>query len=193
MRWPIDDIGLEAWFWEYEATIGRSPVTLPTACLAMTGAMRLSDPVEHTPFAVVPGPGVPFVVPRILHSPEVRAVIAEVPVGAHTGWAISYFGPEPEKTKLVNLWGTNTNPVYRNGIEVGWDWDVPDVSLYDFALTGYLRSGVLLWITPSDESATLREGVDDCPFVDLPGERRIAVVANGVAEHHSAFRGHRAG
>ena len=146
----------------------------------MTGAMRLVDPVEHPPFAVVPGPGV-------------RAVIAEVPVGAHTGWAISYFGPKPKNIRLVNLWGTNTYPVYRNGAWTGWDPDLSTVSQYDFELTGWLRSGALLWIAPGDESATLREGPDGCPFVDLPGERRIAVIANSEVRRLAAFAGHGAG
>jgi len=190
VHWPIETAGLGGWFWRYLNAVRREPGSLPPTWLAMTGAMRLADPVEHPPFAVVPGPGVPFVVPRILTSPGVRAVIAEVPVGAHIGWTISYFGPQPENVKLVNLWGTNTYPVYEDGEWSGWDWDLPAVSQYDFDLTGYLSSGALLWIAPGDDSATLREGMDDCPFVDLPGERRLAVVANGVVKHRSTFAGH---
>ncbi|MFI9586820.1 hypothetical protein ACIHCQ_34470 [Streptomyces sp. NPDC052236] len=193
VRWPIDTVGLDSWFWEYLNPARRPPDVLPPTWLAMTGAMRLSDPVEHPPFAVVPGPEVPFVVPRILNSPGVRAVLGEVPVGRHTGWAISYFGPPPENVELVNLWGSNTYPVYEDGAENGWDWDVPRVSQYDFELTDWLRSGALLWIAPGDESATLREGPDGCPYVDLPGRRTITVIANGVVTHVAEFAGHGAG
>ncbi|WP_406631346.1 hypothetical protein [Amycolatopsis sp. WGS_07] len=193
VRWPIDTAGLDGWFWDYLAAIRRSPESLPPTWLAMTGAMRLAEPVETAPFAAVPGPGAPFVVPRILGSPGVRAVLAEVPVGAHTGWTISYFGPEPEDVRLVNLWGANTYPVYRDGVWQGWDWDRPAVSQYDFDLAGWLRSGALLWIAPGDESATLREGADDCPFTDLPGEHRIAVVTDGRVKRLSSFAGHGAG
>jgi hypothetical protein len=193
VRWPIDTMGLDAWFWDYLTPVRRTAQPLPHAWIAMAGAMRLADPVEHPPFAVVPGPDVPFVVPRILNADGVRAVIAEVPVGAHTGWAVSYFGPSPENVPLVNVWGANTYPVFEDGVWTGWDWDRPRVSQYDFALSEWLRSGKLLWIEPGDDSATLREGPDGCPFVDLPGQRRITVIRNGVVQHIGAFAGHGAG
>lgn len=193
VRWPIDTLGLDSWFWEYESTIRRTPSSRPPTWLAMTGAMRLADPVEHPPFTVVPGPEVPFVVPRILRSPGVQAVIAEVRVGAHTGWTISYFGPEPDNVPLVNLWGTNKYPVYRPGEQSGWASEHPKVSEYDFKLTPWLRSGALLWIAPGDEAATLREGPAGCPFVDLPGRRKIAIVANGKIRHVKSLEGPRPG
>ncbi|MFL6125999.1 hypothetical protein [Actinophytocola sp.] len=171
VRWRIDTFGLDGWFWEYNTAIRRLPERLPGAWLAMTGAMRLAEPIEHTPYVVNPGPGVPFVVPRILDNPDIRAVIAEVPVGIHTGWAISYFGPKPP-VRLVNTWGKASYPVFRNAIRGGWDADSPIMSDYDFALTKWLRSGALLWIIPGDESATLREGSSGCPFVALPGSER---------------------
>jgi hypothetical protein len=105
VRWPIDTLGLDGWFWEYQYGARRWPRPVPRKWIGMTGAMRLADRVEYSPEIVIPGPGVPFVVPRLLREPAVRAVIAEVPVGAHTGWAITYFGRAPEDTALVNLWG----------------------------------------------------------------------------------------
>jgi hypothetical protein len=182
VRWPIDTTGLDTWFWNYRAAVQHVPESPPRSWLAMTGAMRLVEPVEQPPFVVMPGPDVPFVVPRVLDSPGVRAVIAEVPVGRHTGWAITYFGPVPE-VKLVNLWGSDDLLVYRDGEWTGWDRELPDASQYDFDLSGWLRSGKLLWLSPSDESATLRSGTDGCPFVDLPGRRLLTVVANGVVDH----------
>lgn len=193
VRWPIDVFGLDGRFWDYVNSIRRPPEALPPGWLAMTGALRPADELEHPPFAVVPGPDVPFVVPRILDNPGVRAVIAEVRVGGHTGWAISYFGPKPEGVPLVNLWGANTYPVYRDGVNRGWAWDRPRVSQYDFGLAPWLRAGKVLWLEPGDESLTLREGLEGCPFVGLDGRRLITVIANGVIEHVSAFAGHGAG
>jgi hypothetical protein len=182
VRWRIDTFGLDGWLWEYTCTTGPLPERLPRAWLAMTGAMRLPKRVERTPYVVNPGPGVPFVVPRLLDGTGVRAVIAEVPVGDHTGWAISYFGPRPP-VRLVNTWGRSAYPVFRDGVRGGWDADSPSMSEYDFALTKWLRSGALLWIAPGDESATLREGRRGCPFVALPGPRTVPLVLNGKVEY----------
>lgn len=193
VRWPIDVFGLDGRFWDYEKPIRRPSSSRPPEWLAMTGAMRLADPVEHPRFPVVPGPDVPFVVPRILAAPEVRAVLAEVPVGAHTGWTISYFGPLPQDTRLVNLWGSNKYLIYQGDGPGGWDWAIPRVADYDFELEPWLRSGKLLWLAPGDESATLREGPSGCPFVNLPGRRRITLIRNGLVQHLAAFAGHGAG
>jgi hypothetical protein len=183
VRWPIDTAGLDGWFWRYEGPVRRPPTSRPPRWLAMTGAMRLAEPVEYTPDVVIPGPGVPFVVPRILNGPDVRAVIAQVPVGAHTGWPISYFGPRPRDTVLVNLWGTDTHMAYDDGTWRGWSHAFERASDYDFELGGWLDSGKLLWIAPGDDSATLREGRDGCPYLDLPGERRIANVWRGEVRY----------
>jgi hypothetical protein len=187
VQWPIDTLGLHAWFWDYLTPVRRTVEPLPPDWIAMTGAMRLADPVEHPSFTVVPGPDVPFVVPRILEADGVRAVIAEVPVGAHTGWAITYFGQPPDDVTLVNVWGTNTYPVFEDGEWIGWDYDIPTVEDDDFDLTPWLRSGKLLWLAPGDESATLHDGPDGCPFVDLPGQRRITVISNGKVQHVSSL------
>jgi hypothetical protein len=132
----------------------------------------------------VPGPGVPFVVPRILGAaPEVRAVIAQVPVGAHTGWAVSYFGRPRAGTPLVNLWGASAYPVVEGGAWTGWERERSGVSRYDFDLTPWVGTGALLWIAPGDESATLRTGVDGCPYLDLPGPRQLAIVERGEVRY----------
>ncbi|BCB76098.1 hypothetical protein GCM10022251_56710 [Phytohabitans flavus] len=182
--WPIDTAGLDGWFWEYPSGARRHPRTRPPTWVAMTGAMRLAEPVEYTPFPVVPGPGAPFVVPRILGSaPEVRAVIAEVAVGRHTGWAISYFGRPAAGTRLVNLWGGDSYPVVEDGLWTGWERERSGVERYDFDLEPWIGTGALLWITPGDESATLRQGVDKCPYLDLPGPRGLGVVGYGQVRY----------
>lgn len=187
VRWRIDMGGLDGWYWRYEAAERADPEPMPAGWLAMNGAMRLVEPVEHTNFQVVPGPGVPYVVPRLLEVPGVRAVLSQVPVGRHTGWAITYFGSNPGNVELVNTWGSDTYYVYDEaGAWLGWHQSIEHVSDYAFELDPWLRSGRLLWIAPGDESAALREGVDGCPYLDLPGPRRIAYVQGGEVEYGSA-------
>jgi hypothetical protein len=189
VRWPIDTAGLDGWFWDYDTSTRRPPKDRPRRWLAMTGAMRLTEPVEYASHQAVPGPGVPFVVPRILQHSGIRAVITQVPVGVHTGWAISYFGPLPTDIGLVNLWGTDTYPVYDDeGNRLGWDRAFNTVSDYDFELGDWLRSGKLLWIAPGDDSGALREGVDGCPYVNLAGPRKIAIVEDGKVRYFDVDR-----
>ncbi len=187
VRWRIDTAGLDGWFWRHEASEREDPDPMPGGWLAMNGAMRLAEPVEFTSFQAIPGPGVPFVVPRLLDVPRVRAVITEVPVGRHTGWAITYFGTNPDAVELVNTWGSDTHYVYdAAGTWLGWNMSLEHVSDYDFELERWLRSGRLLWIAPGDDSATLRQGVDGCPYLDLPGPRQIAYVQFGEVEYASS-------
>jgi hypothetical protein len=180
VRLKIDTGGLDGWYWRYDAAERQHPEPMPADWVAMNGAMRLAEPVENTPFQVVPGPGVPFVVPRLLRKKKARAVVAELRVGAHTGWAITYFGSKESDVELVNEWGSTRHDVYDdNGAWRGWDESIERLSDYDFDLERWLRSGRLLWISPDDESAALREGSDGCPYLDLPGERRFAYVQHG--------------
>lgn len=181
LRWFMDPWGLDGWAWEY-SVVGKQPPDRPPLWLCTNGAMRLTPPLEDTVQMVRPGPGVPYVVPRILRCSGVRAVISQVPVGAHTGWVISYFGPKPDGVTLVNNWGKHEYYVYDDtGKWLGWNSDEKDqrIGQYDFELTPWLRSGKLLWVVPGDESMTLREGADDCPYVDLPGDRRCVDVWRG--------------
>jgi len=179
VTWAIDMVGLDGWYWSYRGPARRIPERVPSTWLTMTGALRLHDPVEVTPFLVRPGPGVPFVVPRILQATGVRAVLAQLPIGRHTGWPITYFGPRPVDTKLVNLWGSDGYQVYEDGEWRGWDETTPWVADYDFDLEPWLRSGKLLWIRPGDESMELRTGVEGCPYVGLDGVRDIPFIENG--------------
>jgi hypothetical protein len=185
VRWLIDTAGLDGWFWRYSGGARPWVRSRPDTWLAMPGAMRLTEPVEVTTYRVMPGPGVPYVVPRILAAPDARAVIAQLPVGAHTGWTISYFGRRPRPpVKLVNLWGKDDFPTWHGG-DWGWDADTETTGSYDFALRPWLASGKLLWLEPGDEQGTLREGLADCPYLDLPGPRTIATLQDGRVFRYS--------
>jgi hypothetical protein len=178
VRWPIDTVDLDGWFWEYDAPVRRPP-QWPRTWLAMAGALRIGGSVAPAPFLAKPGPEVPYVVPRLLEQPAVRAVIAELPIGPHTGLPITYFGPRPRGVSRVNLWGTNTYPVIDGGEWLGWD-EVPEWSPdNDYDLRPWLDSGKLLWIAPGDQTMTLRQGVHGCPYVGHTGNHEYALVEDG--------------
>lgn len=183
VRWPIDTVDLDGWFWDHDAPARRQPA-VPKKWLAMTGAMRLAETVAPAPFSCLPGPGAPFVVPRLLGEQGVLAVISQISVGAHTGWPITYFGPLPGDRGLENLWGTGGFPVFDDdGDFLGTGETPPWPPRYDFDLEPWLESGKLLWVAPGDESVVLREGADQCPYVGIEGPHGIAFVENGGVRH----------
>ncbi|WP_159850494.1 hypothetical protein [Nocardia sp. CY41] len=176
--YPIDVYDLDGWFWEYDAPIRRPP-TLPATWLAMTGAMRLGEPIPDTEHRRRPGPGVPYVIPRLLNCPDVRAVLTELAIGPHTGWVITYFGPLPTGVPLENTWGTSSYSVHQNGTWLGWDSHESPLAELDFALRPWLQANRLLWIAPNDHTATLRDSLTDCPYLGLEGPHHRASIVRG--------------
>jgi hypothetical protein len=165
--WFQVDIGsLDGWYWRYETAEPTLPEPMPVGWLAMNGAMRLVKPVEVTTFLVHPGPGVAFVIPNLMKARNVRAVVGEVPVDRHTGWAITYLRRGVERRPDAERLGSQFYLV-DNDLGVG-NVRIEQASDYGFEPERWLRSGRLLWIAPGDESATLPEGIDGCPYLDLP-------------------------
>ncbi len=185
VRWPIDVVDLDGWFWNYDAPARRTP-KVPAGWRMMNGAMRLAEQITAAPFAASPGPGAPFVVPRILEQPGIVAVISQVEVGAHTGWPITYFGPQPRNTAMENLWGAQSYPVFDDdGRFLGINEKVPRPSEWDFDLLPWLESGKLWWIAPGDSTMTPRGGSDGCPYLGIQGPRGIPYVENGQVRYAS--------
>lgn len=167
----IDPYGLDGLWWSFDGS-ARPIEELPPTFFALAGALKLGAPREDIPFLCKPGPEVPFVVPRVLRHPAVRAVITSLPVGAHTGFPIFYFAnPTPWDLERVDTWGTG---LYRFETLEGrpaWhasDWEPED---FDFDLARWMRAGKLFWIDPADPDASLRGSPEGCPFLEVQGRR----------------------
>ncbi len=170
----IDTYGIDGPWWNYQAAL-RPVEARPATLLAFTGALALREPVETTVHLVKPGPGAPYVLPRLLALDGVQAVVRAVAVGRHLGWTITYFAERrPPETQGANDWGMDC---YRVG--GGWDTVPEDFDARDFDLAPWIERGRLAWIAPGDESATLRREVAGCPYVGLAGERNIQRVQDG--------------
>lgn len=181
--WPIDIVDLDGWYWNWNNPIRRRKSRVPTDWLAMGGAMLLAEPITPMPFDFcMPGPDVPYVVPRLLDLPDTRAVLAQVPVGRHTGWTMTYFTTRrPRRFPLENLWGSQEYDVYDDaGHWRAWGEHPQNLLEYSFDLRPWLDSGKLLWTAPGDSGATLRSGAADCPYLDLPGQRRMQMITEGT-------------
>jgi hypothetical protein len=122
-------------------------------------------------------------VPRVLDTDGVRAVIAQVLVGLHLGWVVSYFGPRLPAVEGIGRWGGNWAPSLDGD---GVEYSRFSVTDNDYELASYLKSGKLLWVAPDDDTATLREGVDGCPYLGLDGPQEAAYITRGNARYPRA-------
>jgi hypothetical protein len=175
----IDLYGIDGYWWDYHNPI-RLLTFMPSTFLSFTGALGLSGPVEETAFLCSPGPGVPFVIPKLLSGEKVKAVIFSLKIGPHTGYPIVYFAnPGPQGIEPLNDWGTDHWKYCDLYGGLHWNESVDIEDEHDFNLDPYLRSGQLLWISPGDRTMTFRSGLVGCPYVDLKGERRIQRIQYG--------------
>jgi hypothetical protein len=182
MVYPFDSFGLDGLWWSYESPI-RPFQQPPPTFTALTGAVRLNLPVEKAPFLVIPGPGVPYVYPRLLKEGSIKAVILSLSVGRHTAFPIVYFAPEmPRGVRMPNLWGANRYQFFTADGQRRWydTWDsTPD---WDFHLRKWIDSGKLLWIAPDDPDMALHSEAAGCPYIGLPGERQEQRLYAGAVE-----------
>lgn len=164
----IDTYGLDGPWWNALAAL-RPVEARPPTLVAFTGALHLGDSVERTRHLAKPGPGVPYVLPRLMAVEGVRAVIRAVAVGGHLGWAVTYFAERyPAGAQRANDWGADHYPIGD-----GWDSVVEDTDPHDFDLAPWIERGRLAWIAPGDATLTPRTTVEGCPYLDLPGARAL--------------------
>jgi len=168
LRHSIDTFGLGGLWWDYESPC-RPTESVSSTFVGLTGALRTGGAIAYTPFLVKPGPSVPFVVPRILEAGAV-AVLSEVAIGVHTGFAVAYFAQTPLITTLFNEWGANSYRHYDRGVAQSWG-AASQADAMDFELAPWVDRKLLNWIAPGDASLELHQGIDGCPYLDLPGTR----------------------
>lgn len=168
---PIDTAGLDGMWWEYHAMSRSLPKGAPRTFFSLQGAMHLELPVEDTPFLVKPGPGVPFVLPRLLADSGMRAVVSTLEVGLHRAYPVVYFKQSGPPLDRPNEWGRNRFEVAGEGDKWSWGERFEDPDGYDYELEPWITRGQLLWIAPGDDTLTLRSTIDDCPYLRLAGPR----------------------
>jgi len=175
----IDTFGIDGLWWNNEVP-QRPQENLPKTYLAYTGALKTVQPIEKFSFMCCPGPEVPFVVPRLLQQPEIKAVIYSIKVGNHIAYSVFYFAqPMVYSVERINEWGTE-NYSYKNEAGDGY-WDSYDMLFedYDFDLAKWIEQGKLLWIKPEDSTMTLMNSVQNCPYVGLDGKKIISFIQDG--------------
>ncbi len=56
----------------------------------------------------------------------------------------------------------------------------------DFDLTQWVTRKLLNWIAPGDASLTLRQGIDGCPYLNLPGSHAVQRLQYGTVRTAAA-------
>lgn len=169
----IDCYGIDGLWWDCAYPARPREALLPTF-FCMDGALSLRGGcAENAPFLCRPGPDIPFVLPRLLQSDEIKAVLSCIKIGPHTAYPIVYFAdPIPEKEIPVSDWGAEFfwgEEIAALRLLTADRYSSPDPGEYDFELEPWIRAGKLLWIAPGDERLMLHGHVSRCPYLDLSG------------------------
>jgi len=153
----------------------------------LSGALTPGESFTVAPMMVLPGPDVPFVVTSLLQQSSMQVVVSSLKVGVHTAYPITYYS----ETKPVDLaypvaeWANNyavwvqENGRIQQGLNAHYSpapyqfWDE------DFELAPWIEGGQVYWIGPGDESLTLQQRTEGCPYLNLPGRRKRLVIHQG--------------
>jgi hypothetical protein len=175
----IDTVGLDApWWWD----VCPRQFPKPKGCghfKVFLGALDLHGrrPAEANIWAILPGPGAPYVIERLLSMDGMQAVLSTVPVGENdTGYLIVYFSSKHvAQTDLHQEWRRQTWTLYNESGEAVTKDMKNDP--WDFELGPWLDREKLLWIEAGDASLSLRKG-RPCPYEDLPGTRMKQIIGS---------------
>jgi hypothetical protein len=175
----LDIFGIDGLWWAYDYDYRPYVEPIPTF-FAWTGAMQLDGPIPSWSLKAMVGPSAPFVLPRILEHPHVRAVVSSVLIGEHIGFPIVYYAsPLPHDLERVDDWGHRFHSYLRPDGSPTSAHSVQDPNEQDFELGPWIEQGKLSWIEPGDLRLDVRSGLEHCPYLDLPGERRRRYVQEG--------------
>jgi hypothetical protein len=185
LEYPVDVEGLDGPWWEKGPLANYS---LPNGCehfRVLLGAIdfkSLQPSEAATNDDVYAGPGVPYVVPRMLNDiPSMKVVASMILIApGYTGYAMAYFSENPVHGSLLHQpWGREAYQVLNEkGEYEGW-FAANDI--IDFDLQSWVDKGALLWINPGDAALTLQSR-PPCPYVNLPGVRAPQRIIKGKLE-----------
>jgi hypothetical protein len=173
----FDTVDLNGFWWmDRTQRTSNEPPSCAHFCL-LTGAVNLNGRlVSGGLFECLPGPDVPYVIPRVLEFPTMNAVLSGIPMDCgYTAYSVTYFAEKPPAPKtLTHAWARKVFQFKDEGGKAGWD--IKDET-YDYELAPWIKSGKLLWYA----DRRLNEAAKDpkrCPFLDIPGKKRPQIVVD---------------
>jgi hypothetical protein len=129
----------------------------------------------------MPGPEVPFVVPRLMDLPGMLAVVGKLDMErSGPAYPVAYFSTEDiHPASLHQEWRRTDMWYERGGREV---WSVKN-DVWDFDLQPWADDDRLRWVMLDlgDDPPPVHKASDGkaCPFVNLPGERMRQIIFDG--------------
>jgi hypothetical protein len=169
----FDPWGVDGPWWESDREMAIEEPKAPETFRVLQGALGFHGrkPSEADD-AVMPGPEVPFVIPRLLGLPEMVAVVTSVQMtSGDTAYPITYFSPVPMlKAQLHREW--RAAEYWYEDEDGDSMWRI-DNDPWDFDLAPWIASGKLRWIVPGDDTWTVVDGRSGAgsPFLNVAGDR----------------------
>jgi len=179
----IDVRGLDGPYWNAERPI-RPVQVFPQTLFAYCGAIETDGARAAGLHVLRPGPGRPFIVPRIMAIEGMNAVISKLKIGKDEAFAIFYFHPDPPYDHArVNYWGADYHAAeWQEG--KSYVLDVPDLEPdFDFDVQSWIADGRVYWIEPRDKNLQLKSDAAGYPFAGAAGRAFPVRIQDGIARN----------
>lgn len=173
LKRSFDPWGVDGPWWHRDRLVKIAEPNAPATFKVLLGALSFHGraPVEvNNP--VIPGPEVPFVVPRLLRLPGMIAVISRLELTTgDTAYPIAYFSQE--KISPRSLHQSWLRQEHWFPLEDGKEaWFIAN-DVWDFDLQPWIDAGKLRWIRAGDAGGLVigKDSGETCPYLNLPGDR----------------------
>ena len=177
----LDPFGLDGPYWHKTRIVKIEEPAAPPTFRVLLGALALHgrEPSEAKA-EVIPGPEAPFVVPRLMKLPGMKAVISRLALATgDVAHVIGYFTGDKIPTQFLHQDWLRQDLWYPSE-SGGTSWLTKN-DPHDFDLAPWIASGQLLWITPGDAEMKLCDRTSGvaCPYVNLPGDPHPQMLSGG--------------
>ena len=180
----FDPFGIDGPWWRKAILVDIEEPAPPMTFRVLQGAFTTNgrDPIEAKE-PVIPGPEVPFVIPRLLGLAGMSAVISRLTLdNGDTAYPVVYYSRQPHHPRTLHQPWLRQDLWYPSD-GGGASWTIKN-DPWDFELRPWIDSGQLHWIAPGDSDLKLCDRANgvSCPYLDLPGERYFQAFAGGRRE-----------
>jgi hypothetical protein len=183
LKRSFDPYGLDGPWWWKDAPFDVEEPSAPSAFRVLLGALSLDSRVPaEVRDEVIPGPDVPFVVPRLLERDGVVAVVARLELATgDLAYPISYWSEEEIPPDELHQPWLRPELWVDDGGGGGESWLIAN-DTWDFDLDRWIAADKLRWIAPGSTQVLGKSSTVRCPYSGLAGDRRPQSLAAGERE-----------